>query len=57
MLPSNIILVKESEVIELLAGAEEKYKAVSFSTESVPRKWFVFYNFLFYILFSFLLWV
>lgn len=38
MLPSNIILVKESEVIELLAGAEEKYKAVSFSTESVPRK-------------------
>lgn len=38
MLASNIIVVKESEVIDLLNGNEDKYKAVSFTNESSYTK-------------------
>ena len=38
MLPSNIILVKESEIQELLAGNEEKFKAVTVSNEAIIPK-------------------
>jgi len=37
MLPSNIILVKESEVTDLLTGNEDKYKAVSFSDTNYSK--------------------
>lgn len=41
MLPSNIILVKETEVNDLIAGNEEKYKAVVFSSESSQSKMYL----------------
>ncbi len=38
MLPSNIIVVKESEVLDLLAGNEDKYKASSYTNETTFTK-------------------
>lgn len=37
MLPSNIILVKEVEVADLLAGNEEKYKALCFTDSNFSK--------------------